>query len=91
MLTGYRYLDIYELELYQHLLGVKAPWTMFKVNLDMQSQEMHEIAEHPRGTKFGCPDCQKQYPATITAMKAFGDIWVVVTSRLYSKNEWTTS
>jgi transposase len=49
-------------ELYQHLLGLTAPWTVSEVKLDMQSQEIHVKLEHPRGTKFGCPDCQKQLP-----------------------------
>ena len=49
-------------ELYQHLLGLTAPWTVSEVKLDMQSQEIHVKVEHPRGTKFCCPDCQKQLP-----------------------------
>jgi len=46
-------------ELYQHLLGLTAPWTVSEVKLDMQSQEIHVRVEHPRGTKFCCPECQK--------------------------------
>jgi transposase len=49
-------------ELYQHLLGLTAPWPLSEVKLDMQSQEIHVKAEPPRGTKFCCPDCQKQLP-----------------------------
>jgi transposase len=47
-------------EMYQHLLGLAAPWTVSEVKLDMQSQEIHVSVEYPRGTKFSCPDCQKQ-------------------------------
>jgi transposase len=46
-------------ELYQHLLGLTAPWTVSEVKLDMQCQEIHVRVEHPRGTKFCCPECQK--------------------------------
>jgi hypothetical protein len=49
-------------ELYQHLLGLTAPWTVSEVKLDMQSQEIHVKVEHPRGEKFWCPDSQKKLP-----------------------------
>jgi hypothetical protein len=34
-------------ELYQHLLGLTAPWTVSEVKLDMQSQEIYLKVEHP--------------------------------------------
>ena len=47
-------------ELYQHILGLQSPWSVSEVKLDMESQEIRVRVEHPRGTKFGCPDCQQQ-------------------------------
>ena len=47
-------------QLDQHLLGLTAPWTVSEVRLDMKTQETHVRVEHPRGTKFCFPTCQKQ-------------------------------
>jgi hypothetical protein len=47
-------------ELYQHILGLTAPWTVSEVKLDMDSQEIRVRVQHPRGTKFCCPECQKE-------------------------------
>jgi transposase len=64
-------------ELYQHLLSLTAPWTFSEVKHDMQSQEIHVGVEHPRGTKFGCPDCQKQLPCYDHHVKSVsGGNWI---------------
>ncbi len=47
-------------ELYQHILDLQSPWSVSEAKLDMESQEIRVRLEHPRGTKFGCPDCQQQ-------------------------------
>ena len=39
---------------------LQSPWSVSEVKLDMESQEIRVRVEHPRGTKFGCPDCQQQ-------------------------------
>jgi transposase len=49
-------------ELYQHLLGLCSPWTVANVALDIEAQEIVVSVEHPRGTKFCCPDCQLELP-----------------------------
>jgi transposase len=49
-------------ELYQHLLGLSSPWSVGKVELDTEAQEIVVAVEHPRGTKFCCPDCQLDLP-----------------------------
>jgi transposase len=49
-------------ELYQHLLGLSSPWSVAKVELDTEAQEIVVAVEHPRGTKFCCPDCQLDLP-----------------------------
>ncbi|MCE2813614.1 MAG: transposase family protein [Planctomycetaceae bacterium] len=47
-------------ELYQHILGLTSPWTVSEVKLNMQDEEIQVRVEHPVGTKFCCPECQKQ-------------------------------
>jgi len=49
-------------KLYQHILGLQSPWTVSEVKLDLQSQEIRVRVEHPRGTKFCCPDCRQELP-----------------------------
>lgn len=44
-------------ELYQQLLGLESPWSVSEVELRLEDQEMLVHVEHPRGTKFPCPDC----------------------------------
>ena len=47
-------------ELYQHLLGVVAPWTVRTVELSVQDGRVDVWVEHPRGTRFGCPECERE-------------------------------
>ena len=47
-------------ELYQHILGLTSPWTVGNVNLDTENQEIRIQVDHPRGTKFCCPECQQE-------------------------------
>jgi transposase len=47
-------------ELYQHLLGVVAPWTVSKVELSVQDGRVDVWVEHPRGTRFVCPECEQE-------------------------------
>ena len=49
-------------ELYQHILGITSPWTVGKVELDTNAQEIVVTVEHPRATKFNCPECQLELP-----------------------------
>ena len=44
-------------ELYQELLGLGAPWAVSEVELRLEEQEILVRVEHPRGTKFLCPEC----------------------------------
>jgi transposase len=48
-------------ELYRHLLGLQEPWTVARVDLDMAKQHVDVYVEHPRGTRFGCPECGQEY------------------------------
>ena len=42
-------------ELYQHLLGLSSPWSVAKIELDTEGQEIVVAAGHRRGAKFSCP------------------------------------
>jgi transposase len=44
-------------ELYQQVLGLQAPWVVSRVELSAEGGRIDVWAEHPRGTLFGCPEC----------------------------------
>lgn len=46
-------------ELYQHILGLKTPWSVHEVQLNTELQQIDIHVEHPQGTKFCCPECNQ--------------------------------
>jgi len=48
--------------LYQYLLGLKSPWTVSRVNLDVKGQRVDVWAEHPEDAAWECPQCKKKLP-----------------------------
>lgn len=44
-------------ELYRHLLGLTAPWTVERVELDMARQHVEVHVGHAVGQRFFCPEC----------------------------------
>jgi len=48
--------------LYQYLLGLKSPWTVSRVNLDVKAQRVDVWAEHPQRAEWACPQCSKNLP-----------------------------
>ena len=44
-------------ELYRHLLGLTAPWTVERVELEMTKQHVEVHVGHPAGQRFACPEC----------------------------------
>jgi transposase len=46
-----------DVELYRHLIGLEAPWSVARVNLDIKEQRVDVYAEHTRGAKWPCPVC----------------------------------
>ena len=46
-------------ELYQHILGLKSPWSVRDVNLDVAAEQIDVRVEHLPGTKFCCPECDQ--------------------------------
>jgi transposase len=47
-------------ELYRQLLGLTAPWTVERVELDMAKQHVEVHVVHPSGQHFGCPECGRE-------------------------------
>lgn len=47
-------------ELYQQLLGLKAPWTVEEVELRMQESTVRVTVGHEAGAAFLCPECAQQ-------------------------------
>ena len=44
-------------ELYRHLLGLVAPWEVSQVELSVEDGRVDVWVEHPKRTRFLCPDC----------------------------------
>jgi len=48
--------------LYQYLLGLQSPWTVSRVNLDINGQRVDVWAEHQEDSAWACPHCTKTLP-----------------------------
>ena len=48
--------------LYQYLLGMQSPWTVSRVNLDVNGQRVDVWAEHPEDAAWACPQCSRTLP-----------------------------
>jgi len=48
--------------LYQYLLGLQSPWTVSRVNLDINGQCVDVWAEHQEDAAWACPHCTKTLP-----------------------------
>ncbi len=49
-------------ELYRHLLGLLAPWTVERVELNVPEQRVDVWAAHPTGQRWPCPECGGALP-----------------------------
>ena len=47
-------------DLYQHVLGLREPWSVSQVELDIKSQRVDVWVEHPKDLKWPCPDCDAE-------------------------------
>ena len=47
-------------ELYAVLLGVRTPWTVAAVEMNVAKQEVVVTVAHPAGTRFCCPQCERE-------------------------------
>ncbi len=48
--------------LYQYLLGLQSPWTVSRVNLDVNAQRVDVWAAHPADAAWACPHCSIVLP-----------------------------
>jgi transposase len=46
-----------DVELYRHLIGLEAPWTVARVTLDIKERRVEVWAEHGLRAKWTCPEC----------------------------------
>lgn len=47
-------------DLYTAVLGIRAPWTVGRVEMDVARQEVSVFVEHPPGSRFRCPRCERE-------------------------------
>jgi transposase len=43
-------------------LGLKSPWTVSRVDLNVKGQCVEVWAEHPEGASWACPQCSRELP-----------------------------
>jgi transposase len=49
-------------ELYRYLLGLESPWSVSRVELNLEQQRVDAWAEHPQGQRWPCPECGEELP-----------------------------
>ncbi|MGH9121884.1 MAG: ISL3 family transposase [Acidimicrobiales bacterium] len=49
-------------ELYRQLLGLEPPWEVTRVELSTNEGCVDVWADHPRGTRWACPECAREFP-----------------------------
>ena len=46
--------------LYQHILGLRTPWTVSRVDMQMSREEIHVYVDHAADSRFFCPKCNRE-------------------------------
>ena len=49
-------------ELYRQPLGLVAPWQVNRVDLSAKEAWIDVWVDHPRRTRFTCPECERELP-----------------------------
>jgi len=49
-------------ELYRHVLGLESPWEVNRVELSTEGERIDVWVDHPRGTRWKCPECDRGLP-----------------------------
>jgi len=49
-------------ELYRHVLGLEAPWEVSRVELSAEGERIDVWVDHPRRTRWKCPECDLVLP-----------------------------
>ena len=58
-------------ELYAAILGIRSPWRVQSVQLDLKGEEVHVLIEAEEGTRFACPQCGKVCPGYDTRRRSW--------------------
>jgi len=51
---------VFDVDLYQQVLGLSDPWKVVEVRLDMGSTAIHIHVQHGEGCRWKCPKCEQQ-------------------------------
>jgi len=51
---------VFDVDLYQQVLGLSDPWKVVDVRLDMESTAIHIHVQHGDGVRWKCPKCEQQ-------------------------------
>src|SRR5215210_3076226 len=51
-----------DVELYRHLIGLQAPWTVAHVTLDIGQRRVDVWMDHDARAKWSCPECAAHSP-----------------------------
>lgn len=51
---------MHDTEVFQQILGLRSPWTVADVKLDLEAGQLDIHVEHADGEKFCCPECDRQ-------------------------------
>ncbi len=49
-------------ELYRQVLGLESPWGVSRVELSTEGGRVDVWVNHPRGTRWACPECEQVLP-----------------------------
>jgi len=69
-----------DVELYRHLLGLEAPWSVRSVELDVQGQRVDVWAGHGEDVRWPCPECGALLGSMTTPRNACGGISIAASS-----------
>jgi len=58
-------------ELYASILGIRSPWQVVSVELDLKTEEVHVLIGAEESTRFACPQCGKISPGYDTRRRAW--------------------
>ncbi len=52
-----------DVELYRQILGLRSPWSVSRVALDVEAQRVDVCVEHGAEARWRCPHCERELAA----------------------------